>query len=156
MACHRFDRSRVKRHRSYTIEEAATTIGASRGTIRRWIDSGALPAITDRRPFLILGSDLADFLAERARPKRPCPPGTCYCVKCREVREPAGGMAEYRAINATSGNLRAICPVCDCFMHRRTSLAQLRAIGDRIDVSIREAPTHLMDCERPSLNEHIR
>jgi excisionase family DNA binding protein len=144
MAGHRLDRRRIKRHHSYTVDEAARAIGAARGTVRRWLDKG-LPAIRDRKPFLILGDDLAAYMAGRARPKRSCPPGTCYCVKCREPREPAGNMAEFLPINAHSGNLRALCPDCGSLMHRRTSSSQLEAIRAILDVAIVERQPRLND-----------
>jgi excisionase family DNA binding protein len=144
MAGHRLDRRRIKRHHSYTVDEAARAIGAARGTVRRWLDKG-LPAIRDRKPFLILGDDLAAYMAGRARPKRSCPPGTCYCVKCREVRQPAGNMAEFVPINAHSGNLRALCPDCGSLMHRRTSASQLAAIRALLDVAIVERQPRLSD-----------
>lgn len=144
MAGHRLDRRRIKRHHSYTVNEAARTIGAARGTVRRWLDKG-LPAIRDRKPFLILGDDLAAYMAGRARPKRSCPPGTCYCVKCRDARRPAGNMAEFVPINAHSGNLRALCPACGSLMHRRTSTSQLAAILAILDVAIVERQPRLND-----------
>lgn len=144
MAGHRLDRRKVKRHHSYTVDEAARTVGAARGTVRRWLDKG-LPAIRDRKPFLILGDDLAAYMAGRARPKRSCPPGTCYCVKCREPRRPAGNMAEFMPINAHSGNLRALCPDCGSLMHRRTSASQLAAIRAILDVAIVECQQRLND-----------
>lgn len=144
MAGHRLDRRKVKRHHSYTVDEAARVIGAAKGTVRRWLDKG-LPAIRDRKPFLILGDDLAAYMAGRARPKRSCPPGTCYCVKCREVRLPAGNMAEFLPINAHSGNLRALCPDCGSLMHRRTSSSQLEAIRAILDVAIVERQPRLND-----------
>lgn len=155
MAGHRLDRRKVKRHHSYTVDEAARTIGAARGTVRRWLDKG-LPAIRDRKPFLILGDDLAAYMAGRARPKQPCPPGTCYCVKCRDVRRPAGDMAEFIAINARSGNLRALCPECGSLMHRRTSFVQLEAIRAILDVAIVERQPRLNDSGHLSTNEHLK
>ncbi|RFC69227.1 helix-turn-helix domain-containing protein [Mesorhizobium denitrificans] len=144
MAGHRLDRRKIKRHHSYTVEEAARTIGAARSTVRRWLDNG-LPAIRERKPFLILGKDLADFMAGKARPKRSCPTGTCYCVKCREPRWPDGEMAEFVPINARSGNLRALCPACGTLMHRRTSMKQLEAIRAFLDVAIVERQPRLND-----------
>ncbi|MEW9838585.1 helix-turn-helix domain-containing protein [Mesorhizobium marinum] len=155
MARHRLDRRKVKRHLNYTIDQAARTIGASKGTVRRWLDKG-LPAIRDRKPFLILGEDLADYMARKARPKRSCPPGACYCVKCRDVRDPAGCMAEFVPITATSGNLRALCPSCGNLMHRRTSLAQLEAFRAILEVTIMEQKPRLADIGQPSTNEHLR
>jgi len=155
MARHRLDRRRIKRHLSYTTDEAARAIGATRGTVRRWLDKG-LPAIRDRKPFLILGKDLADYMARKGKPKRSCPPGTCYCVKCRDVRQPAGNMAEFVPINASSGNLRALCPDCGSLMHRRTSLDQLEAIRAIFEVAIVERQPRLNDSGQLSTNEHLR
>ena len=154
MARHRLDRRKVKRHYSYTVDEAARTIGAAKGTVRRWLDRG-LPAIRDRKPFLILGEDLADYMGRQARPKRSCPPGACYCVKCRDARQPAGMMAEFVPVNATSGNLRALCPDCGNLMHRRTSHAQLKAIRGFLDVTIVEAPPRIDDSGQASTNDHL-
>lgn len=155
MARHRLDRRKVKRNRSYTIDEAARTIGAAKGTVRRWLGKG-LPAIRDRKPFLILGADLIDHMAGQARPKRSCPPGECYCVKCRESRQPAGMMAEFVPINLTSGNLRALCPDCGSLMHRRTSHAQLEVIRSILDVTIVEPHPRIIDSGQPSTNVHLR
>lgn len=155
MGRHRLDRRKVKIHRSYTIDEAARAIGAAKGTVRRWLDKG-LPAIRDRKPILILGADLADHMARQARPKRSCPPGTCYCVKCRDARQPDGDMAEFVAINAKSGNLRALCPECGSLMHRRTSHAQLKAISAFLDVTIVGAPPRIDDSGQHSTNDHLQ
>lgn len=155
MAGHRLDRRKIKRHHSYTVDEAARAMGAAKGTVRRWLDRG-LPAIRDRKPFLILGEDLADYMAAKARPKRTCPPGTCYCVKCREARQPAGDMAEFVPIDAKSGNLRALCPECGNLMHRRTSVSQIEAIRAILEVAIVERQPRLSDSVHASTNEHLR
>ena len=55
------DRRRIKTLRSYTIEETARTLDVHRNTVRHWIKDG-LPVIDRRRPALILGSHLAEFL----------------------------------------------------------------------------------------------
>ena len=154
MARQRLDRRRVKRHLSYTVDEAARTIGASKGTVRRWLSSG-LPAIRDRKPLLILGEDLSAHMAGESKSKQHCPPGTCYCVKCRDVRRPAGDMVEFVPIDARSGNLRAICPECGNWMHRRTSNIQLEALRVVFDVSIVERHRRLNDSEHASVDDDL-
>jgi hypothetical protein len=67
------DWRRVKKHRSYAVDEVARTLGISKGTVRRWIKSG-LSALTDQKPMLILGADLIDFGKTRRRPKSNCAP----------------------------------------------------------------------------------
>jgi hypothetical protein len=137
VAKHRPDRRRVKIHRNYTVDEAARTLAVAKQTVRRWLKNGL--ATTDgRKPALIRGWDLANFLRARIRPKQICPVGHCYCVKCKSPQEPAGAIAEYIVITAISGNLRAVCPTCYSLMHRRTSKVQLEQIQGRLDVTIVE------------------
>jgi excisionase family DNA binding protein len=154
VAKHRADRRRVKIHRSYTVDEAARTLGTTKQTVRRWLKNG-LAATDARKPALIRGADLAEYLKARIKPKQSCPPGHCYCVKCKSSNEPAGGMAEYIVITATSGNLRGLCPICDSLMHRRTSMAQLEQIRDRLDVTIVEGLPRLRDSHQSSTNDHL-
>ncbi|WP_417620971.1 helix-turn-helix domain-containing protein [Parasphingorhabdus sp.] len=142
----------AKLHRSYSVEEAAQTLRVHKGSVRNWIKAG-LPTVHETRPILILGSELRDWLEKRRKAaKRPCPPGTIYCFKCREPRPPALGMVEYVPMNAKSGNLKAMCADCETFMHRRTALASIEAVMPNLDVQIREAPASLIERTEPSLN----
>ncbi|MDP1602874.1 MAG: helix-turn-helix domain-containing protein [Legionella sp.] len=153
VARYRPDRRRIKIHRSYTVDEAAQTLGTAKGTIRRWLKKG-LALVDARKPALIRGLDLAAYLSARIKPKQPCPPGHCYCVKCKAPKEPAGAFAEYIMISATSGNLRAVCPSCESLMHRRTSRAHLEQLRGKLDVTIVERIARIDDSHRPSSIEH--
>jgi hypothetical protein len=87
---------RAKIHRSYTVEEVARLYEVHRNTVRQWIKQGLL-VCDERRPILILGSDLTAFLTrKRAQNKRPCKQGEVYCVRCRVPQAPALGMADYK------------------------------------------------------------
>lgn len=131
---------RVKRHRSYRVDEAASAVGSCRATIRRWIKEG-LPTVRDTRPALILGSDLIEYL-ERKRSGPRCGLAECYCFRCRAPRQPALGMADFLPMTERGGNLRAICSVCGCLMHKRVSLATWKAIQDGLAVQIMERQPH--------------
>lgn len=51
----------------FRISQAADLLGVSDDTVRRWIDSGALPAHTDRPgPTVVDGAQLAAFASARA------------------------------------------------------------------------------------------
>lgn len=118
--------NRVKGNRVYTIHEASLAIGVHKNTIARWIKDGFLEAVTDRRPFLISGSSLKRFLAERrGRNRTPCRPGEFYCFRCRSARRPAGNWAEYEARTDRNGNLTALCEDCETVMNKAASLAKL-------------------------------
>jgi excisionase family DNA binding protein len=70
----------VKIHRSYTVDQAAATIGFAKGTVLRWVSSGALPALTDQRPYLILGVDLKSYLLSCRPKKQKSLPHQFYCM----------------------------------------------------------------------------
>ena len=152
MAAKRINPRRVKIHHSYSVEEAARTFGVHKNTVRGWVGKGLEP-IDHRRPMLFAGDILRAFLiAQRSGRKRPCGPGTMYCFRCREPREPALGMVDYFPINAVSGNLKALCGVCETIMHRRTRRSELRAVMPGILVQIAEAPSRLMGSASPPVD----
>jgi hypothetical protein len=130
------DRRRVKALRSYTIDELARTLEVHRNTVRHWIKAG-LPVIDDKRPILMLGADLAEFLWRRRDARRqPCRAGQMFCLKCRKPQEPAGRMADFVASSATSGALIGICPACNRLMYRRVSAARLSEVAGALDVHL--------------------
>jgi Helix-turn-helix domain len=149
------DRRRVKALRSYTIDEVARTLEVHRNTVRHWIKAG-LPVIDDKRPILILGADLAEFLLRRRDARRqPCQAGQMFCLKCRKPREPAGRMADFVASSATSGALIGICPACNRLMYRRVSAARLSEVAGALDVHLTRAQPRIEVTASPNVNCHL-
>lgn len=145
----------VKTHRNYTVEEAARVTGCAKGTIRRWVSSGQLPAMVDQRPYLILGADLRACLNRRRPQQAKLRPHECFCLKCKAPRGPALGMIEFRPLSSTTGNLKALCERCLTVMHKAISRATLTALAMSFDVTEQQVPEHLTDTADPSLNEHL-
>jgi Helix-turn-helix domain len=142
----------AKIHRNYTVHEVATLYGVHPHTVREWIKRG-LPTSDDKRPILILGSDLAVFLhARRTKNRQPCAAGEIYCVRCRAPRSPAGGMAEYQPTTTTLGNLVGICPCCDGLMYRRVNRTKLDQIRGALDVALPQGSEHIDESPDPSVN----
>jgi excisionase family DNA binding protein len=147
---------RAKIHRSYTVEEVARLYAVHRNTVRMWIKSG-LPVCDDRRPTLILGKDLAAFLAERrARNKRPCQPGEIYCVRCRAPQRPALDMVDYQPMSAAGGNLIGICLGCGSTMYRRVSAAKLTAVMGDLEIKVTAAAEHIVDSGNCSVTSDFK
>jgi excisionase family DNA binding protein len=145
----------VKALRSYTIDEVARTLEVHRNTVRHWIKAG-LPVIDDKRPILILGADLAEFLWRRRDARRqPCRAGQMFCLKCRKPQEPAGRMADFVASSATSGALIGICPACNRLMYRRVSAARLSEVAGALDVHLTRAQPRIEDTAIPNVNCHL-
>jgi hypothetical protein len=135
----------AKIHRNYSVEDVAALFGVHRGTVREWIKRG-LPIIDDKRPFLILGTDLFDFLhGRRTKNKRTCQPGEIYCVRCRAPKSPAGDMADYRPVTESLGNLIGMCPDCELMMYRRVNLAKLDQIRGNLDITMAQALPHIVE-----------
>lgn len=156
MSRHSVNARLVKIHRSYSVDEAARALAVHKNTVRDWIARG-LPTIDRQRPTLILGRDLAEFLARRrSANKHPCAPGEIYCVRCRRPQPPAGGMADFEPVAATSGNLIGICPVCNALMYRRISLAKLDAVKGNLDVRLPQVTRHLDESHEPSVNHDFK
>ena len=152
MPARRINPCLIKIHRAYSVEEAARALGAHKNSVRGWIKKG-LPVVDSGRPVLILGHELRAFLdRQRKAGKRPCPPGTLYCLKCREPRGPALGMVEYVPRNTATGDLKALCEACGTMMFRRARRGDVGAIMPGIDVQIREADARLSERASPSLN----
>jgi hypothetical protein len=126
----------VKIHRTYSVEEVANLFGAHKNTVRQWIKIG-LPIIDQRRPILMQGQALFDFLkARRVKNKQTCKPGEIYCVRCRVPRNPAGDIADYHALNDTLGDLIGICPVCEAMIYRRVNSTRLEQDRGNLQVTL--------------------
>lgn len=152
MPARRINPRLIKIHRAYSTEEAARALGVHKNSVRGWIKKG-LPVVEVGRPVLILGHELRAFLErQRKAGKRPCPPGTIYCLKCREPRGPALGMVEYVGRNVATGDLTALCETCGTIMFRRARQSDVAVIMPGIDVQIREADARLIERASPSLN----
>ena len=152
MAARRVNPCAVKLHRSYSVPELAACLSVHKNTVRHWQREGLTP-IDGGRPVLFQGAIVRAFLSARnASRKRPCRPGTLYCFRCREPRQPLPGLVAYLSINVRSGNIRAICATCETVMHRRASKAALASILPGCDIQFAEAPPRLKGSSSPSLN----
>jgi len=134
---------RPKIHRSYTVQEVTDLLGVHKNTVRNWLRNG-LASLNERRPILILGRELAGYLAKRQKNrKRPCGLGQIYCLRCRRPHRPVSGTARYEPSDAGAGRVRGACPSCAATMYRRIS-----------DTGLERERTHF-DLPLPSAQEHI-
>ena len=146
---------RAKIHRNYTIEETANLCDVHKNTVSNWIKQG-LPICGKKRPFLITGRDLRDFLeAKRVKNKCSCKPDEIYCVRCHAPKKPAMDLIEYEVITATQGNLVAICPDCESIMNRRVSLEKLKQMPCYLSITKSLEELRITKCINPSVNSDL-
>ena len=134
---------RVKVHRSYTVEEAARTLGIHKNTVRRWATARFFPVIAEARPHLILGRDLKTYLESRESARTRLAPGECYCLPCKAARIPALGMVEISSSNGLTVNVQGLCSDCEGFMYRRVSIAKLADIFPALEFPLPDGQRHL-------------
>ena len=103
----------AKIHRNYTVEEVADLYSVHKNTVRSWVKEG-LATNDDKRPMLILGSNLKQYLQSKRKSKKlKCLPFEISCVCCRIPQVPAENMADYEPSNWTMGRLIGLCPSCN-------------------------------------------
>lgn len=145
----------VKMHRTYTVDDISRRFGVHKQTVRNWIKAG-LGTVDRQRPVLIHGKDLIAFLeARRAKAKQSCPAGTLYCMRCRAPRTPAGGVADFKPMTATSGNLIGICETCDAMMYRRARRDRLDVVKGTLEVTLTQPQPRITDRTTPSVSCHL-
>lgn len=135
----------AKIHRNYTVEEVAGLYGVHTNTVRSWIKVG-LPVCDARRPTLILGADLRDFLkARRQARKRRCKDDELFCLRCRAPKRPAEGMVDFIPLTATTGRISGLCPECTGVMNRYSSVRGLDRIRQKLDVHVPKLLQHISE-----------
>lgn len=95
-------------HRSYTIEELSLLLGKNQKTLLRWIDNGLRIVPESKKPILIMGFDLKEFLKKKSIKKKvKLNRNQFYCLSCKSAVYAKRGSIE-KLTNRKIG----ICCVC--------------------------------------------
>jgi hypothetical protein len=133
----------AKIHRNYTVEEVAKLFNVHKNTVRLWIKDG-LAINDDKRPLLILGVELKQFLqTKNASKKRKCLAHEIYCVRCRVPQLPDGNMVDFEPVNEAMGRLIGLCPSCNSIINKFFNVAQLANIQGQLEITLPKALKHI-------------
>lgn len=114
----RVSTQRIRKHRHYTYEDAADVLDLSVQTVRSWRGQG-LYVLAERKPHLILGEAMIEFLQERQKKaKQKMAPNQMFCMSCKAPRRPLDLIAVYVPISPGRGRLEGLCEVCDGSLNR--------------------------------------
>lgn len=128
----------IRAARTYTIEEAASALGVTTGTIRAWVKDG-LPLMRAQRPFLILGDALRTYLQSRAQAaKAPLREDQLYCLSCKAGRTPLGLMVDCMPQTAKTARLLGLCEVCGGTCNRMISRSRIEHFSGIFSLAIKE------------------
>jgi transcription elongation factor Elf1 len=115
----------IRRDFCYRLDEVAELYGLHRQTVRQWL-RGGLRRIDDRRPILINGGDLINFLnARQSKRKQACAPDEFYCCRCREPQRAHHNLVSFAIKSNAKLMLSANCSKCGTRMHRFGSVQKL-------------------------------
>ncbi len=146
----------AKIHRNYLVEEIASLFSVHKNTVRSWV-KGGLQTNDDKRPMLILGSELRLFLqSKRKVNKRKCKPFELYCLRCRTPQVPAENMVDYEPSNDRLGCLIGICPACNSIINKYSSIAKLELIKDKLEITFTKPLKHINKSSHPPLNSDFK
>jgi hypothetical protein len=149
MTIRRLNPGRIKMHRSYSIEEAARTLGVHKNTVSNWLKNGLDP-IDRQRPILIQGRILRAFLNERRKSQKSrCALGELYCLKCRAPKRPLDRKAVYIPLTSSGGNLQGRCPDCQAIICRRVSLARIDEFRGLLIITHKQVQSRINDRSIP-------
>jgi hypothetical protein len=98
----------------YTIKEISDCLGTSEKTCLRWIENGLSIVQGSKRPILILGSEIKDFLRKKdSKKKIKLKRNEFYCLTCKVARNAKRG-----SIKKLQKRKTALCRVCNGRMSR--------------------------------------
>lgn len=115
----------IKQTLSYSTQDIVSLFGLHKRTVQEWHTQG-LPRIDDRKPFLVLGSDLKEFLDKRqGSRRRHCQPNEFYCFKCRSPRTCWENVVDIKFLNEKRLMIIGVCAQCDTPLNKISSPKKL-------------------------------
>ncbi len=146
----------VKINRNYTFEDVANDLGVHKNTVASWAANG-LHCLKDKRPYLILGSDLKCYLQKKRKEKKQkCKPNELYCLRCKAPTIPAENFVEYQPISSTKGRLEGFCSRCECVVNKFVSIRCLQGYEEIFDLTKPKELEHINDSNNPLLNSDFK
>lgn len=151
MSSHRPNPNLAKINRNYTFEEAAAIFGVHKNTVASWVKNG-LPCLKEKRPFLIMGSDLKSYLKnKRTSKKQKCNSNELYCLSCKRPTTPFDNFVEYIPASPTKGRLTGFCEECECNINKFVSFNSIAMYSTIFDLRYTKALEHISDTNKPLL-----
>ncbi len=109
----------IKERHSYRFAEIAETLSVHTRTVQQWHKQGLKVLDEARKPYLVYGVDLKQFLKDkRQKQKHPLKTGEFFCPKCCSARKSLPENITFEVTQKKLGKtskqafVRGICEVC--------------------------------------------
>ena len=145
----------IKETLCYSTNEMAKRFNIHKRTVQEWYKAG-LPRIDKRKPSLVLGADLKDFLKQRMNKRRSkCRRNELYCMKCKAPRQSRDNTVDIRFLSKTRLMILGLCAQCHTKTNKVNSTQNLMEISKIF--AIRQIHNRdLIGSDLPSLNTDIQ
>jgi hypothetical protein len=115
----------IKQTLSYSTQDIVSLFGLHKRTVQEWYIQGLL-RIDDRKPFLVLGFNLKEFLDKRqGSRKRHCQPNEFFCMKCRASRTSWENVVDIKFLNEKRLMIIGLCAQCNTPLNKISSPRKL-------------------------------
>ncbi len=139
---------------SYSVQEVAELFQLHKSAVLRWIKEG-LQIIDQRKPYLIYGSHLVDFLKlKQNRRKHKCKENELYCCKCRQPRQAILGSISIEQRNVHRLKIKGLCVVCKTSIYKDASAKKYDELL-KIFIANRQLELHIIESNDFSINSNI-
>ena len=143
--------NRISGFLSYTVEDICNMYSVHPQTVRKWIKIG-LKTIDSRKPSLIHGSELKEFLKKQNdKNKKHLDFEEFFCVTCKEAHIPLFRKA-YLEQNHQFIRSKGVCPITKKIMNRSYKLSDYSRLKKAFSV---EEMARLCDSSNSSLHTKI-
>lgn len=118
----------IKQTLSYSTQDIVSLYDLHKRTVQEWYSQG-LPRIDDRKPFLVRGFDLKEFLDKRqGSRKRHCQPNEFYCFKCKQPQRSWENVVDIKFQNEKRLMIIGICAQCNTPLNKASSLRKINEL----------------------------
>ncbi|MGB0906780.1 MAG: helix-turn-helix domain-containing protein [Maricaulaceae bacterium] len=121
-----YDPRKVKRHRSYTVQDLAALYEVGPNTVRQWIKKQGLPVIEGSYPTLMHWAEIRRWIIDwQSARKWTCAANEMSCLRCQAPRKVKAGTFRVTESNKELLMMHGDCETCGRAMNRATSRAKL-------------------------------
>lgn len=109
----RYNLTRIKTHRVYSVAELMKLLGVNKNTVSNWVKSGLTPS-DNQTPYIFRGALVKRFHAARQRraATRRLLPGEFKCFSCNVAVRPPTEAVRVEPLPSGRPWLRSTCPEC--------------------------------------------
>ena len=116
-----FNTNFIKNTLNYSTNDIAELYRIHKRTVQEWYKQG-LTRIDDRKPYLVLGAHLKEFLENRQKKRKTkCRIDEFFCCKCKSPRKAWENLVDLKILNHKNLLIMGLCDICNTKINKISS-----------------------------------